>query len=156
MAYQIRHRSKMTVDERFWDKVDKTDPDGCWRWLGFLSSKGYGAFSERRVTTPAHRWAYERVVGPIPAGLQVDHLCRKPSCVNPDHLEPVTNRENLRRSMAVRTSVNAAKTHCKNGHEFTPENTSWTRRRDGRKRRHCLACKRLWYRNKHRGQEIAA
>ena len=90
------------VEVRFWAKVDVGHPLGCWTWIAGRTSRGYGSFGQggpkRRVY--AHRYAYELLVGPIPDGLVIDHLCRNPSCVNPDHLEPVTHQENCRRGVA--------------------------------------------------------
>jgi hypothetical protein len=85
-----------TLYERFVEKVEKTDT--CWNWTG-STDRGYGKIGLRRGVAPlyAHRVSYEFHVGPIPAGLQLDHLCRNRSCVNPAHLEPVTQRENLAR-----------------------------------------------------------
>jgi hypothetical protein len=89
--------------ERFWPQVDFDGPGGCWLWTGQANKGGYGAFSVgsrydgNRRGVRAHRWAYEALVGPIPEGLQLDHLCRNPPCVNPAHLEPVTHAENMRR-----------------------------------------------------------
>lgn len=120
---------KVNDDDRFWSKVD-ADGD-CWVWTAARYHDGYGQFDRFR----AHRWAYERLVGPIPDGLQLDHLCRNRACVNPDHLEPVTNDENMARSPIH----NRAKTHCKRGHAFTPENTYLLPRDGGRK---CRACAR--------------
>jgi len=98
-----------TVEERFWPKVEKTD--GCWLWRGCILKTGYGAFYLKkngvRKSMRAHRVAYELVVGPIADGLTLDHLCRVTTCVNPQHLEPVTLAENIRR--AVRPT-------CKRGH----------------------------------------
>lgn len=105
---------------RFWPKVRKTD--GCWLWGASKYPKGYGMFRFAGRPMQAHRFAYELVVGPIPDGLQIDHLCRVRHCVNPSHLEAVSNRENTLRGVGA-TAVNAAKTHCERGHEFTPENT---------------------------------
>lgn len=102
----------------------------CWLWRGHLTRGGYGQF-ESRV---AHRAAYELFVGPIPDGLQLDHLCRVRNCVNPTHLEPVTAQENTLRSRRIKTA-------CKNGHEFSEENTRLVARPDrpGPKRQ-CVTC----------------
>lgn len=102
--------------ERFWRQVYKTGD--CWNWLGARNVSGYGKFwtIDGRTVRP-HRWAYEHEVGPIPDGLQLDHLCRNRGCVRPDHLEAVTSKVNTSRG------GNAQKTHCRNGHEYTPENT---------------------------------
>jgi hypothetical protein len=96
-----------TEAERFWSKVDRSSEDGCWTWLGQTNQWGYGHF--RRTFAPglyrtvkAHRFAYELVVEPIPSGLTLDHLCGNQSCIRPEHLEPVTNAENLRRRHARR------------------------------------------------------
>ncbi len=83
-------------DVRFWAKVEKTDT--CWLWTGSLNSAGYGGFSTGPTRDLAHRWAYAHEVGPIPEGLDLDHLCRVKRCVNPAHLEAVTRAENLRRA----------------------------------------------------------
>jgi hypothetical protein len=100
----------MTLSERrFWEHVVKTET--CWIWTG-LVAKRY----PKHGGTTGHRYAYRLLVGPIPSGFHVDHLCRNPMCVNPDHLEPVTPQENKRRETESRT-------HCKNGHRFTPEST---------------------------------
>jgi hypothetical protein len=85
-------------ESRFLSKVLK-HPDGCWEWTaGRSGGPGYGAFSLGQRKVGAHRWSYENFVGPIPEGLELDHLCRNPGCVNPDHLEPVTRSENIRRT----------------------------------------------------------
>lgn len=85
--------------ERFWEKVDRQEV-GCWLWTAYRNRDGYGRFRPyRRDQVMAHRYAYELMVGPIPDGLQLDHLCRNPGCVNPSHLEAVTERENLGRRL---------------------------------------------------------
>lgn len=86
----------------------RVDPDtGCWLWLGCKSPLGYG-YVKRSGHRAAHRLYYTEHVGPIPDGLVLDHLCRNPSCVNPDHLEPVTNAENGRRGICSKLSHEAA------------------------------------------------
>lgn len=81
---------------RFWRRVDRTD--ACWLWRGWINAKGYGHFGvNNRLTVKAHRWSYEQLVGPIPHGLTLDHLCRVRNCVNPAHLEPVTRAVNISR-----------------------------------------------------------
>lgn len=111
---------------RFWTKVTRT-PGGCWWWTGAkIRHSGYGRiYSGGDPAEPtvmyAHRFAYKHLIGPIPQGLVLDHLCRNASCVNPLHLQPVTNRENV-----VRGSARAAKVGlrtCPWGHSYTPENT---------------------------------
>lgn len=108
------------METRFWSQVRKTD--GCWEWTGRLNTNGYGQTRVGDRRPHAHRVAYELVVGPIPTGLQLDHLCRNRACVRPDHLEPVTQTENVRRGVGF-SGLNARKTHCIHGHEFTQENT---------------------------------
>ncbi len=101
--------------ERFWSKVDKSG--SCWVWTASRNS-GYGQFAIRTGTPVlAHRVAWELTRGPVPEGMQLDHLCRNRLCVNPDHLEPVTNRQNTLRGIGP-TAVNARKTECKRGHSL--------------------------------------
>jgi hypothetical protein len=121
--------------ERFMAKVDKQE-NGCWLWTAATDRDGYGHFSFERRTAQAHRVAYELLVGPIPEGLTLDHLCRERRCVSPEHLEPVTIGVNTLRGEAF-TARQARQTHCKRGHEFTSENTS--PQVAGRGRR-CRAC----------------
>lgn len=113
--------------ERFWRRVRKTRT--CWIWTGGLTGAGYGIVSceprkpnGRLTSKGAHRYAYELLVGPIPEGLVLDHLCRVPACVNPSHLEPVTPGENARRGVSP-IPANALKTECAQGHPFDEDNT---------------------------------
>lgn len=123
------------IPDRFWSKVDRSGgPDNCWPWLPAKDPGSYGTFDQTR----AHRVAYELLVGSIPEGLCLDHLCRHPVCVNPAHLEPVTHRENVLRGNAP-MAVNAAKTHCPQGHEYDEENTYVG---EGGSHRYCRACRR--------------
>jgi hypothetical protein len=119
---------------RFWPKVSGAGTDDCWLWVA-AKTNGYGRFALRKCAVAmAHRVAYHNLVGPIPDGLVLDHLCRVPECVNPAHLEPVTIGENVMRG-ETRPALQAAQTSCMRGHEFTPENTyTW------RTRRYCRAC----------------
>ena len=136
----------MNLVERFTAKIG--DPAGpghigrsgevttCLPWVAHSDRFGYGQFKVGGRVVLAHRFAYEMVVGPIPDGLQLDHLCRVRHCVNPDHLEPVTNRENALRGTGI-TSVHAAKVNCpKCGGPYT-----YYTRADGSTRRQCVPCR---------------
>lgn len=103
-------------EQRFWARVEKRGPDECWLWTGALT-RGYGSFGSGGRNVRVHRFAYEAVVGPIPEGLTIDHLCRVRNCVNPAHLEAVTMRENNLRSNNP-PALNARKTCCPKGHAY--------------------------------------
>lgn len=128
-----------TFESVLFTNVFKTD--SCWIWIGCPSkSTGYGKLRFKNKFWSGHRFVYEHLVGPIPDGLQLDHLCRNRICVNPDHLEPVTCKENLLRGDTF-NSRNASKTHCLRGHEFNDRNTYWQSTKGGRlKQRRCRAC----------------
>lgn len=106
---------------RFWVKVRILE-NGCWEWRAGRGKDSYGQFHWQGQHRPAHRVAYELLVGPFPSGLESDHLCRNRACVKPAHIEPVTHRENILRGNAI-SARNAVKTHCLNGHAFNGENT---------------------------------
>ena len=109
------------TEARFWKYTKKTY--SCWLWTGTLGPGGYGRLrhSELRKSVAAHRFAYELLVGPIPEGLQIDHLCRVHGCVNPAHLEPVTGKENQHRGFSF-AGINHRKTHCPRNHPLSGEN----------------------------------
>jgi HNH endonuclease len=134
----------LPLEERFWGKVNKTG--ACWLWTGVFDNGGYGIIKVNKRKVGAHRVSWELNRGPIPYGLDIDHLCRVRSCVNPDHLEPVTRKENIERGVARITSLSrfAAMTHCRRGHEFTPENTRHSISAKGYTLRTCKTCQQAW------------
>ena len=121
---------------RLWAKIDRRGGlMACWPWPGAHSREGYGRVSLGRPSTTTcapHRVAYELLVGPIPTGLQLDHLCRRPACCNPSHLRPVTSRENTRRGAG-----HGSELVCPQGHAYTEANTSRERKTG---KRHCKRC----------------
>lgn len=115
-------RNSRPLWDRFWEKVDASGD--CWEWTAATNQLGYGQIGapRNRARLMAHRVAWELLVGPIPEGLELDHLCKNPGCVNPDHLDPVTHAENMRRGEGF-DNWQRRKTHCPRGHEYSRENT---------------------------------
>lgn len=138
--------------DRFMAKVEKTE--ACWLWVGCVHPGGYGKFFVRKVQSRtilvyAHRWSYEHFIGPIPDGLEVDHLCRVRHCVNPDHLEPVTKAENVARvpKSAYGNRRGCFEVVCKRGHPRSEDNLTPDR--------HCRICARR-FKQKSRARNVAA
>lgn len=127
------------VAHRFAKKV-VSDPSGCWIWTAAKTERGYGCFAVKGKQHVASRWIYKALFV-VDDHLDIDHLCRVTSCVNPSHLEAVTHRENTRRGNAGKAYSQA--TRCKNGHEWNDENTRWyTSSINGNPFKQCLACTR--------------
>lgn len=117
-ATYTTRRVEMTLLERFHDSYEVVETTGCWEWRRSSDRTGYGQFYDRnRRSIGAYRWGYEQLVGPIPAGLDLDHLCRNRACVNPMHLEPVTRRVNLLRGDTI-PAKHAARSTCPRGHKY--------------------------------------
>ena len=136
-----KSRTPEPMEQRIWRRCVIDTTTGCLLWQGRVMPKeGYGVMSclsnGRYAPKLVHRLSYETFVGPIPAGLHIDHLCRVRNCVNPNHLEPVTSRQNTLRSPIAQAAIHARKTHCINGHEFTDDNTARSKKGD----RICRAC----------------
>lgn len=168
---------KITISdhERFWQRVVVRGPDECWPYTGGITGRGYGAFmvgsrtDGTRKQIPAHRFAYEDTIGPIPDGHEVDHECHNEDetcnageaclhrrCCNPAHHVAKSERDN---TLAGRTpaALNAAKEFCPKGHEYTPENTGPSRRgsRGGRPGRRCRQCNREYMQDRTRRRREA-
>lgn len=132
-----------SISERFWEKVQPEPNSGCWIWTAGTMGGKHGSYGQFRARSGrkhrsayAHRVAYELVKGEIPRGMVIDHLCKTMLCCNPDHLEAVTQKENVLRSEGP-TTINKKKTHCIRGHEFTEANTY----RAQKGKRACVTCR---------------
>jgi len=139
--------NRTPVEVRFWEQVSPEPNSGCWLWTGAENGQGYGVIgpggcSRKNPHVMAHRLSHEMFKGAIPDGYVVDHLCRNPSCVNPDHLEAVTEKVNINRGISaerIRAKF-AFVTHCKNGHEYTEDNT-YRYTANGYQHRGCRICR---------------
>lgn len=133
------------------DQIPMFDGTPCIIWPG-AKDQGYGRIKIKGRKLMAHRVIYENIKGKIKRGLELDHLCRNRGCVNPDHLEPVTTKENVLRGNGA-CARNARKTHCKNGHALVPGNI--VKRHDHPSSRECLICHRANGRNTYRRKNAA-
>ena len=135
-------------------RIERTNEWECWLWQVHLNTEGYGSIYKHGQRVKVHRFSYELFIGPIPAGLVLDHLCRRRNCVNPDHLEPVTNTENILRGASKIGEYLNGRTHCDHGHALTPDNV-YTGRRNWQL---CKTCRRRdsqAYRDRHKTRTAA-
>jgi hypothetical protein len=131
----LEENAMLTPEERFEKKITRLS-NGCWIWNGRIKKVGYAVFKIDGKETYVHRWSYEYFKEEIPSGFQVDHICRQRACVNPYHLEAVTQRENLLRGEGA-CAQNARKVKCKHGHN------EWAISiKKGVERRRCIVCAR--------------
>lgn len=126
----------MILPDRIESKINKSET--CWLWISGINRSGYGFASWQGKRILTHRLMYELLVGPVPEGLQIDHLCRNRACCNPAHLEVVTLRENVRRRGGGQSRIDREKTHCPKSHPYDEKNTY----KDKRGRRYCRSCHR--------------
>lgn len=140
--------ARTPIEVRFWNQISPEPNSGCWLWAGAENGYGYGVlgkggWSRHNGAVMAHRFSYTLHKGEIPNGYVIDHLCRNPCCVNPDHLEAVTEKVNINRGISaerIRKKF-ASITHCKNGHEYTEANT-YRYSSSGYQHRGCRACRK--------------
>lgn len=126
------------IEEKFWSRVDFREE--CWLWTGSKNNIGYGMFQSTPGINVAHRWSWAYFGNCLPKGLELDHLCRNRACVRPDHLEPVSHRENVLRGVGP-SANHAQKTECPRGHKY--DHVSYGKRTT----RRCRTCDRVsWHR----------
>lgn len=160
--YRARAGAKVTPLSRFNAKHAVSDTlswngTPCWIWTK-PNDQGYGLIGSGGRTVRAHRFAYEHFIGPIPEGLELDHLCRRPSCVNPLHVEPVTHHENMLRGKRGRNAGKweLAKTHCPHGHPYVGDNLRVVVYKNGIAKRFCRACNLRGQRERAAARRLAA
>ena len=124
-THDQRSSHKKSAITRFLSYIKITKASNCWEWAGAKGPNGYGRINFNGKLSLTHRFIYEYFNGPIPTELEIDHLCRNPSCANPEHLEAVSHQENILRGTSF-VSINSKKTHCPQGHEYSLDNTYHT------------------------------
>lgn len=140
VSNRSRDRGPLTREERFLEKVEPEPNTGCWLWTSIVGNNGYGLFHNGEKIVIAHRWSYENFRGPIPGGLEIDHICRVRCCVNPQHLRALTRYENIMRATTNPIVAHANKTHCLRGHELSGDNLYY---RPSNGQRVCKACRKI-------------
>lgn len=133
---ELMERARIYIESRIVPEPNS----GCWLWYGTINADGYGFTCINNKRKSAHRVSYTVYRGPIPNGMQIDHLCRVRCCVNPDHMEVVTQQENIRRGIVGEN--NRGKTHCLHGHPFDGDNLGLYFKDGKMIRRRCRACNR--------------
>lgn len=135
-------RRNWTQREFYEERVSIVPITGCWMWMSWIDKCGYGKMAGPGHSQLAHRCSYEHFVGPIPAGMELDHKCRNRWCINPSHLEPVSGYENQRRGDGI-GGRNLRKTHCPSGHPYSGDNLIQRVQRNGRINRQCRSCQTM-------------
>lgn len=129
------------LPDRFWNKATTDPSTGCWLWIGATTGNGYGNFRFKGKNHAAHRVSRSLLIAEVEAELDLDHLCRTRSCINPDHLEPVSRRENVLRGLRGR--LREVTEYCSKGHAYDVDNLKIEKRSDGRTVRRCKKCRRV-------------
>lgn len=135
-------RDERPFEQRFWDKVDRRDPDECWVWKAGKSAFGHGKVWRDGRHEPAHRVAWELANGQLAGDRFVLHSCDNPPCCNPAHLRPGTQADNVADAVERLRFPCQRQTHCPRGHPYSVDNTYFMSRRDGRRARACRECRR--------------